>query len=139
LTTPSTSPSKKSRKLEQRAQAAVDADNLKKIIRHRKEVAAEFDAHMAKAVNLLADYKLACEAAAALAPVPPTAIQMLPPGSWSNHDDRGGSFWRFRSASVPAWRHQAEVRFRLHLPTPSANDCSHKSQKPVGKSEPVCK
>jgi hypothetical protein len=62
---------------EQRAAAAVDADNLKKIIRHRKKIAAEFDAHMAKATQLLADYKQTCEAASALAPVPPTAMQML--------------------------------------------------------------
>jgi hypothetical protein len=62
---------------EQRAEAAVNADNLRKIIRHRKKIAAEFDTHMAKATQLLADYKQAAEAASALAPVPPTAMQML--------------------------------------------------------------
>ncbi len=62
---------------EQRAQAAVDADNLKKIVRHRKKIAVEFDDHIQKACDLLGDYKQAAEAASALANVPPTAMQML--------------------------------------------------------------
>ena len=62
---------------EQRAKDAVDADNLKKIVRHRKKIAAEFDDYIQKACDLLGDYKQAAEAASALANVPPTAMQML--------------------------------------------------------------